>query len=141
MAGPGGAAGSTPCPTEVMRPGHRLLYILAHLPPRRRPPLAGASPSPARMPQLITSRSFTDTVGVEWTVREIDSPSLTHTLAKMLEKDRRRGGWLVFESSEGDKRRLAPYPPDWRTVSTFELERWCMKATRVPPAPARRAED
>ena len=39
--------------------------------------------------------------------------------------------------SEDDKRRLAPYPPDWRTMSTFELERWCMKATRVPPAPPR----
>ena len=82
------------------------------------------------------SRSFTDTVGVTWTVREIGSPTLTRTLEKLLEKERRRGGWLVFESSEGDKRRLAPYPPDWRTVSTFELERWCMKATRVPPAPA-----
>ena len=93
------------------------------------------------MPQHITSRAFTDSVGVNWTVREIDSPTLTQTLAKVLNTDRRRSGWLVFESSEGDKRRLAPYPPDWRTVSMFELERWCMKATRVPPAPARRAED
>ena len=93
------------------------------------------------MSQVITSRSFTDSVGVDWSVREIASPTLTRTLAKVLEADRRRGGWLVFESSEGDKRRLSPYPLDWRTVSTFELERWCMKATRVPPAPARRAED
>jgi hypothetical protein len=93
------------------------------------------------MTQHITSRSFTDSVGVNWTVREIGSPKLTQTLAKVLEADRRRSGWLVFESSEGDKRRLAPYPPDWRTVSTFELERWCMKAARVPPAPARRAQD
>jgi hypothetical protein len=93
------------------------------------------------MAQHISSRTFTDTVGVTWTVREIGSPSLTATLEKLFEKDRRRGGWLVFESAEGDKRRLAPYPPDWRTVSTFELERWCMQATRVPPAPARRAQD
>jgi hypothetical protein len=93
------------------------------------------------MPQNISSRSFTDSVGMTWAVREIGSPSLTETLEKLLEKERRRSGWLVFESSEGDKRRLAPYPPDWRTVSTFELERWCMKATRVPPAPARRAQD
>jgi hypothetical protein len=93
------------------------------------------------MTQLISSRAFTDSVGVDWTVREIGSPTLTETLAKVLHSDRRRSGWLVFESSEGDKRRLAPYPPDWRTVSMFELERWCMKATRVPPAPARRAED
>ena len=93
------------------------------------------------MPQHITTRSFTDTVGVTWTVREIGTPTLTGTLDKLLETERRRGGWLVFESSEGDKRRLAPYPAVWRTVSTFELERWCMKAARLPPAPARRAED
>ena len=93
------------------------------------------------MAEHITSRSFTDSVGVNWTVREIGTPTLTRTLEKLLEKERRRGGWLVFESSEQDKRRLAPYPPDWRTMSTFELERWCMKATHVPPAPARRAED
>ena len=93
------------------------------------------------MTEHITSRSFTDSVGVDWTVREIDSPTLTQTLAKVLKTDRRRSGWLVFESNDGDKRRLAPYPPDWRTVSMFELERWCMRATRVPPAPARRAQD
>lgn len=93
------------------------------------------------MSQVIKSRSFTDSVGVEWTVREIGTAALTQTLAKVLEHDRRRTGWLVFESGDGEKRRLAPYPPDWRTVSTFELERWCMKAARVPPAPARRAQD
>jgi hypothetical protein len=93
------------------------------------------------MSEQITSRSFTDAVGVEWTVREIGVPSLAGTLAKVLERDRRRGGWLVFESGDGDKRRLVPYPPDWRTVSLFELERWCMRATHVPPAPARRAQD
>jgi hypothetical protein len=93
------------------------------------------------MPQQQLSRTFTDTVGVEWTVREIASPELTGTLAKLMEHDRRRGGWLVFENAEGEKRRLAPYPPDWRTMSNFEIERWCMRGTRVPPAPARRAED
>ena len=87
------------------------------------------------------SRTFTDAVDVEWTVREISSPSLSGTLARVLEGDRRKSGWLVFESADGDKRRLAPYPPDWRTVSAFELERWCMRATRVPPAPARRSLD
>jgi hypothetical protein len=87
------------------------------------------------------SRDFTDSVGVAWTVREIASPSLEGALAKLLENDRRRGGWLVFESVDGDKRRLVPYPPDWRTMTIFEIERWCMRATPVPPAPARRSED
>jgi hypothetical protein len=93
------------------------------------------------MPHLNSTRSFSDTVGLEWTVREIGSLELAGTLAKVLENDRRRSGWLVFESAEGEKRRLAPYPPDWRTMSAFELERWCMRATPVPPAPARRAQD
>jgi hypothetical protein len=89
-----------------------------------------------------SSRTYVDSVGLAWTVREIATPTMTHTLAKLLlEHDRRRSGWLVFESEEGEKRRLAPYPPDWRTMSPFEIERWCMKAIRVPPAPARRAED
>lgn len=93
------------------------------------------------MTEIVHSREFIDSVGVEWVVREIASPSLEGTLARVLEHDRRRSGWLVFESAEGEKRRLAPYPPDWRTMSAFEIERWCMRATMVPPAPARRAED
>lgn len=90
---------------------------------------------------MTSSREFTDSVGLAWTVREIASPALSGAMAKVLDRDRRHGGWLVFESNEGEKRRLTPYPPDWRTMSVFEIERWCMKATHVPPAPARRAED
>ena len=87
------------------------------------------------------SRTFLDTVGLEWTVHEIASPSLPPALARILENDRRRGGWLVFESVDGERRRLAPYPADWQTMSGFEIERWCMRAVPVPPAPERRAED
>ena len=90
---------------------------------------------------MTSSRDFTDDVGVAWTIREITSPSLAGTLARVLEHDRRRGGWLVFESEDGQKRRLTPYPPDWRTISDFELVRWSMRAAPVPPAPERRAED
>ena len=53
----------------------------------------------------------------------------------------RRRPWLVFESDEGEKRRLVPVPEDWLEVSDFELERWCMRAIRVPPAPERREID
>jgi len=93
------------------------------------------------MAHLETSRIFVDTVGLEWVVREIATPTLSPALTRILEHDRRRGGWLVFESVEGDRRRLAPYPPDWRTMSSFEIERWCMRAAAVPPALQRRAED
>jgi hypothetical protein len=81
------------------------------------------------------SRTFLDTCGLEWIVREIGSPTLSKALSRLLESDRRRGGWLVFESIDGDKRRLSPYPPDWRSMSAFEIERWCMRAIAVPPAP------
>ncbi len=93
------------------------------------------------MLHLETSRSFVDAVGLQWTVREIGTPHVSPTLARMLPYDRRRSGWLVFESDEGEKRRLAPYPPDWRTMSAFELARWCMRATHVPRTAARRADD
>ena len=90
---------------------------------------------------MVHSRIFVDSCGLEWTVREIGRPSLAGAMAKVLEHDRRKTGWLVFESEEGEKRRLAPYPPDWRSMSEFEIERWCMRAVKVPPAPARRSED
>jgi hypothetical protein len=70
------------------------------------------------------SRIFLDSCGQEWTVREIGSPTLSKALSRLL-----------------DKRRLSPYPPDWRSMSAFEIERWCMRAIAVPPAPERRAED
>ncbi|MBA3671441.1 MAG: hypothetical protein H0W68_05395 [Gemmatimonadaceae bacterium] len=93
------------------------------------------------MPDTTQPRTFRDSQGLDWTIHEISQPSLAGAMAKVLQSDRRRSGWLVFESSTGDKRRLSPYPPDWRTTSDFEIERWCMRAIEVPPAPARRKED
>lgn len=86
-------------------------------------------------------RTFTDDSGVRWTIREIQNPTMPESLAKLLGNDRRRSGWLLFESEVGERRRLAPYPEDWATVSEFEIVRWCAKATRVPPGPARRRQD
>jgi hypothetical protein len=86
-------------------------------------------------------REFTDSVGTTWTVREITPGPLPPTLAHMLGEERRRGGWLLFLSAQGEKRRLAPVPEGWAGLSSAELEAWCMRARRVPPAPARRTED
>ena len=93
---------------------------------------------PAALREPVT---FTDTVGVTWTVREITPSPTPPKMLKVLGEDRRRGGWLLFWSDEGEKRRLSPVPQGWDRLSRFELERWCMRATRVPPAPARRAAD
>ena len=41
-------------------------------------------------------------------------------------------GWLAFESA-GDKRRLAPVPAGWESLSDAELEALCAKATQAPP--------
>ena len=93
------------------------------------------------MPDASPTRTFTDSVGLEWTVVEIANPTMPPSLEKILQGDRRQGGWLAFKASDGERRRLAPYPAEWRDISDFELERWCMKATRVPPGPARRRQD
>lgn len=84
---------------------------------------------------------FRDAAGVEWTVEEIESPTLPPRLLSLLSEERRRGGWLVFEADHGERRRLSPVPSGWRTLSDAELEKCCARGDRVPPAPARRAED
>ena len=48
------------------------------------------------------------------------------------------GGWLSFESW-WQKRRLTPYPADWRELPHSELERLCELAT-VAPEPGARAD-
>jgi hypothetical protein len=89
----------------------------------------------------VRSRVFRDDADLEWEVREITNAMMPPSLAKLLGDDRRRSGWLAFTSVAGDRRRLSPYPPDWATVSDFEIARWCAKAQRVPPAPGRRQQD
>ena len=87
------------------------------------------------------SRSFTDEDGIEWEVREIANAMMPASLEKLLGPDRRRSGWLTFQSATGERRRLSPYPSDWATVTDFEIIRWCARAERVPPAPSRREQD
>lgn len=87
------------------------------------------------------TRHFTDSVGVHWTVYGIIPSAALQDVIALFPHPERRAGWLLFESPDGDRRRLAPFPADWRTISPFELERWCMKATPVTGLPQRRAED
>lgn len=87
------------------------------------------------------SRSFTDSVGVHWMVYCILPSPLLAGKPTLLPHGERRNGWLFFESADGDRRRLSPFPPDWREVTPFELERWCMRATPIQELPARRKDD
>jgi hypothetical protein len=97
-----------------------------------------------------TSREFTDGVGARWTVRYVEPMPMSPTFDRIREQHARAAGrpsperrvpWLVFESRDGETRRLAPAPDGWATCSDFELGRWCMRAVKAPPAPARRTED
>jgi hypothetical protein len=86
-------------------------------------------------------RAFTDSMGMSWTVREITPGPMPPKLSQVLGEDRRRGGWLLFLSDAGEKRRLSPVPDGWATLKDSGLEALCMRGRRVPPAPARRVED
>ena len=76
-----------------------------------------------------------------WTVREIIPGPMPPKMSEMLGGDRRRGGWLLFLSAAGEKRRLGPVPVGWAGLSDGDLESHCRRARHVPPAPARRIED
>ena len=89
----------------------------------------------------VLPREFTDSIGMTWTVREITPGPMPPKLGALLGGDRRRGGWLLFLSTEGEKRRLGPVPIGWAGLTDEELEGHCRRARRVPPAPARRIED
>jgi hypothetical protein len=86
-------------------------------------------------------RAFTDSFGVAWTVREITPGPMPEKLSQLLGEDRRRGGWLLFMSERGEKRRLVPVPQGWAGLTDADLEACCIRGRRVPPGPERRVED
>ena len=109
----------------------------------------------------MSYRTFTDSHGKRWEVwlvtpaaaerRRVDRRA-SRTASGMPEgladrrqtPDRRRSkfrrevvvasefsdGWLCFES-EGEKRRLAPVPPDWEQAGPDRLSTWLQAAKRV----------
>lgn len=69
-------------------------------------------------------REFRDAHGVEWVVfLTARSVARDHHLPEEY-----REGWLAFESSHGEKRRLAPFPKDWESLSDHELSALCGQA-------------
>lgn len=70
-------------------------------------------------------REFRDDAGTEWVV---------FFTGRSVARDRHlpeeyREGWLAFESALGEKRRLAPAPSDWETLTEQELSSLCAQAT------------
>jgi hypothetical protein len=72
-------------------------------------------------------REFRDANGVDWIVfLTARSVARDHHLPEEY-----REGWLAFESAHGEKRRLAPIPEDWESLSDKELAALC--AQTAPP--------
>jgi hypothetical protein len=77
----------------------------------------------------VSARTFEDSAGTVWEVFEVKrSSDKAQAVTAGLEL-----GWLAFVSSD-QKRRLAPFPPDWKTVADGELERLCSTARVARPA-------
>lgn len=74
-------------------------------------------------------REFRGADGVEW-VAFLTSRSVARD--QHLPKEYREG-WLAFESAHGEKRRLAPVPKDWESLSDGELAALCARATLQVP--------
>ena len=104
-------------------------------------------------------REFTDETGRSWQVWDV-YPSLTERRSRTAGpppgvRERRRHlewrprisqnmsrGWLVFESRDGERRRLAPIPEmptGWQAVSEHELRGW-LERSEPAPAPRRLIE-
>lgn len=77
-------------------------------------------------PELLT-REFADNDGIRWTVREIVPEPRSVLYRTLLTRPGYENGWLSFRSASLSCR-IAPFPRNWRVISDYELERWCMKA-------------
>ena len=85
-------------------------------------------------------REFRDANGVEWRVWAT-IPAATEVVRIVVGTlGTLDGGWLTFECAEG-RRRLAPFPADWDSLSDAELERCCADAKAPPPRRSRRPDE
>jgi hypothetical protein len=77
------------------------------------------------------SVDFTDANGIRWSVWEIANPGFSDRLISLFPHPERRAGWLLFESASGERRRLSPYPENWRSLGSVALGAQCVLA--MPP--------
>jgi hypothetical protein len=84
---------------------------------------------------------FIDKAGTVWTVSEIARLDFSERVMALLPHPERRQGWLLFESSQGERRRYTPIPEDWRDLSPEELEKCLTKAVAATLIEQRRRED
>ena len=82
---------------------------------------------PTRYSPESSVREFVDSNGIHWAVREIIPEMRVTERRTLLTRPGYENGWLSFRC-EALSCRIAPYPSTWRTISEYDLERWCMKA-------------
>jgi hypothetical protein len=80
--------------------------------------------------------TFRDADGIEWTVTEIAASALASLPRASLRHPEFKDGWLLFQSNT-TRKRLAPYPKEWQSLSAEELGQLCSEArpelmTRTP---------
>lgn len=78
-------------------------------------------------------REFFDDLGRRWRVWDV-KPTLhsrpSRALARVMQQV--PSGWLAFET-DGERRRLAPIPPEWDRCDEQRLAALCASAESVPP--------
>jgi hypothetical protein len=84
---------------------------------------------------------FTDSSGTLWTVSEIARLEFSEKLMTLLPHPERRGGWLLFESEQGERRRYSPIPDKWRDLSADVLEGFLDTAMLAADLEHRRRDD
>jgi hypothetical protein len=100
----------------------------------------------------VAQRDLTDSRGRRWTVWEVrpefaerrqqrgEAPVIerrVHHAYRVPLRTPWNNGWLAFENVS-EKRRLAPYPADWESLSDRELEDLCEGATTILARPTPR---
>jgi len=95
----------------------------------------------------MAHRRFTDGGGRAWDVWTVIPTNVERRSLAISPNDNRRekqefranlgpelsGGWLCFETT-GEKRRLAPYPERWETLTDIDLELLLSRAKKSKQA-------
>jgi hypothetical protein len=89
------------------------------------------------LPWSSSVREFRDAAGVQWSVFLAIPHSAPSEREKIL-PEAYRLGWLVFEC-DVERRRLAPVPTSWETMTDDELDLLRIRADVVPTRASRRA--
>jgi hypothetical protein len=94
-------------------------------------PRSTAGTNASTIQGVTGSVEFTDASGMRWSVWEIANPGFSDRLISLFPHPERRAGWLLFESASGERRRLSPYPENWRSLGSVALSAQCVLA--MPP--------